>query len=106
MKKYLLLTFCSFLYISCIDSNKKFTGYLVCKEYTPERMCCDNTKTMQYAGYIPITPRPVVNTHKHTRQDAEYYFYIANKDNIKKKKVSKDVFNKNTLGSKLIVNYY
>ena len=92
---------------SCIDENENFTGYLVAKEYTPERMCCDDTKTICYAGFTPVY-RPVVvpHTHHHSKQEAQYYWYLANKNEVIKKAVTSKLFYSKKVGTKITMKRY
>ena len=92
---------------SCINESEKITGYLVAKEYTPERMCCDGTKTICYAGFTPVS-RPVVvpHTHHHSKISAEYYWFIANKNEVIKKRVSSKLFYSKKLGTKVVMKRY
>ena len=96
-----------FTLTSCIDESEKITGYLVAKEYTPERMCCDGTKTICYAGFTPVS-RPVVvpHTHHHSKISAEYYWFIANKNEVVKKRVSSNLFYSKKLGTKVTMKRY
>lgn len=99
MKKTLILLI-AFILFGC--SNEKFTGYLVAKEYTPERMCCDGTKTICYAGFLYVHI-PTTHTHRHQKLHADYYWYVANKCQVIKKRVSKETFYSKKLGSKIII---
>lgn len=104
MKKVLFILGLSLTLFSCINENEKFTGYLVAKEYTPERMCCDDTKTICYAGYVHV-PR-VVHQHHHSKQEAQYYWYLANKNEVIKKAVTSKLFYSKKVGTKITINYY
>ena len=103
MKKVLFILGLSLTLFSCINENEKFTGYLVAKEYTPERMCCDDTKTICYAGYVHV---PVVHQHHHSKQEAQYYWYLANKNEVIKKAVTSKLFYSKKVGTKITINYY
>jgi hypothetical protein len=101
----LMLCAVFFTLTSCID--EKITGYLVAKEYTPERMCCDGTETICYAGFTPVSRTVFVpHTHHHThhhhsKRSAEYYWFIANKKEVIKKRVSPKLFYSKKLGTKV-----
>jgi hypothetical protein len=103
----LMLCAVFFTLTSCIDESEKITGYLVAKEYTPERMCCDDTKTICYAGFTPVS-RPVVvpHTHHHSKRSDEYYWFIANKNEVIKKRVSPKLFYSKKLGTKVTMKRY
>ena len=70
------------------------------KEYTPERMCCDGTETICYAGFLYVHV-PVVHQHHHQKQEADYYWYVADKYEVIKKRVSKETFYSKKLGTKV-----
>ena len=103
---FIRLLLCTVLLTACSqkETDENFTGYLVAKEYTPKRMCHDNTKTLCYASFAP---QPVVHInpppHHHSKQNAEYYFYLANKKEVVKKAVTPKLFYSRKVGTKITI---
>lgn len=86
----------------CCDKSETFTGYLVAKEFTPEHMSNENVKTISYAGYVPIVPHitPAPAPHK---VDAEWTWFIANRNEVIQKCVSQEMFDTKKCGDKVTV---
>jgi hypothetical protein len=87
MKKIFIIL--SIILASC--SQDAYKGYIVCKKYTPEHMCCDKETTYIEAGFTYI-PHATIHTHHHTLQEASYELYVANADASNCVTVSKKTF--------------
>jgi len=102
MKKSIYLFLLAIMLCSCVDENETFTGYLVAKEYTAEHMSNETPKTLSYAAvYIPMA-------HPHTpppphKIDAQWVWFIANKDAIIERNVSEQMFNTKKCGDKITI---
>ena len=86
MKKLFFIL--SLVLISC--ESTPYKGYVVCKKYTPDHMCCDEVTTYVEAGVIVVPHIPV--QHHHTLQEASYELYVANADASRCVNVSKKTF--------------
>lgn len=101
--KYLIIL--TILILSCSKKPESFTGYVVQKEYTPQHMSDQHVSNTVYAGVcVPcITTSTRTRKPKATLIKEAYRIYVANKDYIKKFYISKNLFNKINLGSKITI---
>jgi hypothetical protein len=101
----LVSTLLSVVFISCVDPKEKITGYIVAKVFTPEHMSNESSKCVMYAIVVPHTlfhstpPKP----HK---VENSWSFFIANKDMVLEKKVSKSFFDSRKCGEKITMYRY
>jgi len=103
-KEIILLIFIMSALISCISKDTVITGYVVCKEYVPEHMDNENPKTIQYN--IIIVPH--YTPHRRTPQKVleGWYLYVANKNEVFKKRVNKTIFDNTKITDKVTFYKY
>lgn len=101
MKKILLSAFIAALFSGCDNRNEPFTGYLVAKEYRPERMSNEPVRLVDYAAFVP--PRVVTVPHSNTPQkiEAEWIWFVANKREVLPFRVSEQMFDTKKCGDKV-----
>jgi hypothetical protein len=99
MKKINIL-FLLLLFTSCVDENETFTGYLVAKEYTPEHMSDKKVKTYSYS-VIVVPPRPA--SPSPTKVKEKWVWFIANKNMVLERRVTKQLFNTKKCGDKVTI---
>lgn len=80
---------------------KPFTGYIVCKEYTPGHMCHDEVPTYSEASLLYVHVPPHVHTHHHTWQESSFIIYVANKNAVRSFSVDSLSFTKYKLLQKV-----
>ena len=96
MKKIIICLLCLTVLLGCTPDP--FTGYVVCKEYTPGHMDDEKVNTTQWSGIIiPVHPRPV----KPKWVEPRWVIYVANKNMIRQFDVNKSCFDKFKLGQKV-----
>lgn len=71
-----------------------YSGYIVCKEYTPEHECHSKVEVVREAAFIPPPRVVVAPPHHHKTQKAEYKIYIANRDFVRNINVSEATYMK------------
>ena len=99
MKKIILI-FIAISLLSC-KQDEKFIGYVVCKEYTQSHMSNETGRVINYSIVVPmqhVTPPPAPHF-----VPEQYVFYIANKNEVQKRYVSKHLFFKIKLLTKIII---
>lgn len=105
MRKLIIIAL-SVVLLGCVDKNEQFTGYLVCKEYTPSHMSNESVNSIEYS-YVPIHP---ITTHhpppKPHRVEEKYTWYVANKHRVIERQVTKELFNSKKCGEKVTINCY
>lgn len=96
--KLLIIAISAMLLFSC--KEKPFTGYVVCKEYTPQHMSYVAAKSIQEATiYIPhVTVVPKRPPHL---EKSKWVLYVANKYTVKAISVDSILFINTKLGSKV-----
>lgn len=101
----LFLVIILFFANSCTNMRTPFKGYVVGREYVAEHMCCDNEDTYEHvceATVIVPHVQPHV-VHHHTRQEATYTLWIANKYAVHQVRVSKELYELHPMLSKISV---
>ena len=101
MKKFILV----FSLLAALSSceTKPFKGFLVCKEYVPGHMDDEHAKTVQEA-YVSVP----VSVYKF-QDEPEYvpsvwYFYVANKDGVRRLKVDSLTYTRRKVGERIVIN--
>jgi len=102
----LVSTLLSVVFLSCVDPKEKFTGYIVAKIFTPEHMSNESARCVVYAAvFVPpmVHHTPPPKPHK---IENSWSIFIANKDMILEKKVSKSFFDSKKCGEKITMYRY
>jgi PBP1b-binding outer membrane lipoprotein LpoB len=103
MKKIFSVVVIVLMLSGCHVKPKPFIGYLVAKEYTPEHMCHDNVKTHSFAAAV-IVPHVVhVPKHSHQKVEEQFVWYVANKNAVRKFRVSLEMFHTQKCGDIVIL---
>lgn len=100
MKKIIVCLLCMVILSGC--DPKPFTGYVVCKEYTPGHMEDKKVNTIQEAIIVPVHPRVYKSKPKWIKP--EWVVYVANKDRVRSFRVDSATFARLRLGQKITLN--
>jgi hypothetical protein len=102
MKKFISVILLPLFLYGCCDEKEIFTGFIVAKEYTPEHMSNQGSYPVSYAVVVPIIAHPPA-PHK---VYAEWVWFVANRDCVIRRCVSKEMFNTKKCGEKVTVKRY
>lgn len=106
MKNVLISTLLSVVFFSCADPKDKVTGYIVAKIFTQEHMSNQKPIIILYSAVffpsmVHYTPRK-----KPHKIENSWSIFVANKDVIIEKKVSKSFFDSKKCGEKITIYNY
>lgn len=100
-----LLLFTAINFVSCDESDRSFTGYIVHKEYIPQHYDDETPEEVSCAGVI-IPPRPVMRPpRKPVLVKSRWIWYVANKNSVKAFEKDSLSFNDCFCGDKLTIQY-
>lgn len=102
MKKIIVCLLCLAIFSGC--DPKPFTGYIVCKEYTPGHMDDKKVNPIQEAIVIPVRPIVVPHRHKPKWVNSKWVVYVANKNTVRSFNVDSLSFIGFRLGQKISFN--
>lgn len=99
MKKFILV----FSLLAALSSceTKPFKGFLVCKEYVPGHMDDEHAKTVQEA-YVPVPFYMFQDEPEYV--PSVWYFYVANKDRVRRLKVDSLTYTRRKVGERIVIN--
>lgn len=98
MKKIIVCLLCLVILSGC--DPRSFTGYVVCKEYTPGHMDDKKVNPIQEAIIVPVRP----HRHKPKWVKSKWVVYVANKNAVRPFDVDSISFIGFRLGQKITFN--
>ena len=100
MNKLILGISILLLFVGC--EPKPFRGFLVCKEYIKGHMDDEQSYIRQEATmFVPIH-RPMTHGPKYVH--SVWYFYVANKNSVRRFSVDSLTYTKHKVGERIVIN--
>lgn len=100
MKKIIMTIGLLTILAGCGD--KQFKGFLVCKEYIKGHMDDEQQHIHQEAAvYVPVVPP---RRHEPEYVPSEWYFYVANKNCVRRFNVDSLTYTQHKVGERITMN--